>query len=516
MTNPKLSKTGHGFVLEIDGVQQILLGGQIHNSSSSDKKYIEKTFSKAAALNYNFLISPVSWQQFEPEEGNFDFSLLDHQLEVARAHRLRLVLIWFGSFKNAASTYTPTWVRSDTKKFPRALKNPDSKPTGTPTLSVFSKSLLEADKSAFQVLMAHLAEHDRQNTVVMVQVENEVGILGASRDYSLGANEAWSTQVPIEIEKHFGKSGTWAEVVGDQWQGHEVFMAWGFASFLNEIARAGKQIKDIPMYANAWLGPQEGQTEAGHWPSGGPSENVIDVWRLIAPALDFVSPDIYIRDALPVMETYSRADNALFIPESRHIAGNLFAALGNYGAIGYSMFGAEEGRIGNLMSESFGVLREATGIISNAQSTNTIRAVVLETDEPSALVEFDEVTVKAKNSLAGMKRFVEVAGVDLAIQDWAEQSELDDSPVFIPSNTDQRPFALIIREAVDRFLLIGKGINVDFEIPGFRVEIDIVEEGAFKNNEWISARNLNGDERLNFLPLRKISCARVSILRFPE
>lgn len=497
MSRPALNKAEKSFTLEIDGSPTILLGGQIHNSSSSSVDAINDSFAKSAQLNFNCVISSVSWKQFEVEEGKFDFSLIAHQIQAAEKLSLRIVLIWFGAFKNAKSTYAPSWVRSDTKRFPRALNIPGGEPNDAPTLSVFSQNLLDADRAAFCKLMQYLKSKDKKNTVVMVQVENEMGLLGSSRDFSAAAEAAWQ------------QAG-----LPDDWWHHEKFMAEAFAKYTNAIAKAGKEIKDIPMYVNAWLGPQAGQTEAGQWPSGGPSSLVLDEWKKHAPDIDILTPDIYVLEALEVMDQYHRPDNALFIPESRHVLGNLFWALGHHGAIGYSMFGAEDARLGNQMAKAFAVLNQAKQTIAKAQAAGAIRAVLMRDPAAEQTIKYGNLTVEPKDTLAGLKRFVEVAGVDLLIKDMEVTSELEDLPVVIESPADTRPTALVIQINDYEFFLIGRGVNLAFSEPGFRIEIDDVEEGRFENDKWIPMRNLNGDERLNFVPLFEVGCAKIRIQKF--
>jgi Domain of unknown function (DUF5597)/Beta-galactosidase len=496
-TLPLIARHSTGFSFEIDGKETILLGGQIHNSSSSCKESIDSSFAKVASLNYDFVISPISWKQFEPSEGKFDHSLLEYQIRSAQKHGLRLVLIWFGAFKNAKSMYAPDWVRADVQRFPRALNKPGGEPSDAPTLSVFSKNLLDADLAAFSELMKYLKAKDKNHTVLIVQIENEMGLLGSSRDYSEAAVAAWNQRG-----------------IADTWQENEKFMAEAFAKYANALATSGKKIKNLPMYVNAWLGPQHGQTEAGQWPSGGPSSLVLDTWKKFAPEVDILSPDIYELDALPVMAQYSRSDNPLFIPESRHIVGNLFWALGHHKAIGYAMFAAEDGRVGNQMSSAYAILREAKHTIASAQKSGTIRALLMQEPTAEPIVKFGSLTVEPKDTLAGLKRFVEVAGVDLLIKDVKLPSELEDLPVTIESPADTRPSGIVMQLNESEYYLIGKGINLSFSEPGYRIEIDDVEEGRFENDKWIPMRNLNGDERLNFVPLHEIGCAKIRIQKF--
>lgn len=494
---PRLVHHETGYSFEIDGQKTVLLGGQIHNSSSSSIESIDSSFAKVASLNYDFVISPISWKQFETTEGKFDFSLLQYQIRKAESLKLKLVLIWFGAFKNAKSTYAPAWVRSDVERFPRALNKVSGYPSDVPTLSVFGQNLLEADLNAFTQIMRYLKSKDKKHTVIMLQIENEMGLLGSSRDYSAAAQTAWISRG-----------------ITDTWQENEKFMAEAFAKYANTLAKAGKAIKHLPMFVNAWLGPQPGQDEAGQWPSGGPSSLVLDVWKKFAPDIDMLTPDIYELKSLPVMEQYAREDNALFIPESRHVLGNLFWALGHHRAIGYSMFAAEDGRVGNLMAASYKILREAKLILAEAQASGRIRALLMREPDAHEYVQFGDLLIEPNDTLAGLKRFVDVAGVDLVIKDAEPVSELEDLAVVIESPGDSRPSGIVIQLNENEFYFIGKGINLSFSQPGYRIEIDDVEEGRFENEKWIPMRNLNGDERLNVVPLHEIACVKVTIQKF--
>src|SRR3954463_14095975 len=132
------------------------------------------------------------------------------------------------------------------------------------------------------------------------------------------------------------------------------------------------------MYANAWLGPQPGQPEAGDYPSGGPVGRVIDVWQAAAPALDLVAPDIYVDDVKPVLRDYDRPDNPLFVPESRIETGRLFWALGHHCAIGFSGFGADALRPGSQFGRACALLREMEDVVTPAQAEGRIAGILLQ------------------------------------------------------------------------------------------------------------------------------------------
>ena len=226
----------------------------------------------------------------EPEEGKFDFALVDAQIQQARKRNMRLVLIWFGSWKNGDSTYAPLWVKANTKRFPvQQKKRPASGPPSMffdtwqgqrdLPLTPLGEASMMADAKAFRALMRHIKEVDPQHTVIMIQVENEIGLLGDSRDRSPLADAAWAKPVPAELIKYFTEhkatllpemqevwarngnktSGTWAQVFGTDPWAEEVFMAWHYSRYVNKVISEGKAELNIPMYVNAWLGPQPGQ-----------------------------------------------------------------------------------------------------------------------------------------------------------------------------------------------------------------------------------------------------------------
>ena len=350
MTIPHLRRNGSRIQLIVDDRPYLALGGELFNSTSSDPRSFDPVFADLSAAGVGTVIATVSWDQVENVEGSFDFAVLDELLTTARANSVRLVLIWFGAFKNAASTYAPRWVRADRQRFPRAVVRPGERrgftyvgATPKPVLSVFSPELRAADRTAYCAMLAHLRDNDPQHTVVLIQVENETGLLGDSRDRSVIADTAWHSEVPpalaeavrsgpilgdgtpLSIRTSTGSGGgTWNDFLVDDPTTDEAFMAWGFASYVGDLAAAGKEIHPLPTYVNAWLGPQPGQERPGQYPSGGPTARMRNIWRLAAPAIDILSPDIYIDDVADVLAAYTTDDNPLFVPEAKLNAGNLF------------------------------------------------------------------------------------------------------------------------------------------------------------------------------------------------
>ncbi|TMB78051.1 MAG: glycoside hydrolase family 42, partial [Chloroflexi bacterium] len=194
---PYLREQGSATQLVVEGKPFLVLGGELHNSSSSSLEYMRPIWERLVALKLNTVLAPVSWELIEPEEGVFDFSLVDGLIQDARRHDLRLIFLWFGSWKNGMSSYIPLWVKQDYRRFPRVeLQNGQT----VEVLSTLDEANWQADARAFASLMHHIREVDGgDHTVIMMQVENEVGVLGDSRDRSGAANRAFAGPVPQEL-----------------------------------------------------------------------------------------------------------------------------------------------------------------------------------------------------------------------------------------------------------------------------------------------------------------------------
>jgi beta-galactosidase GanA len=278
---------------------------EVGNSSAETDAEADAIIPKLAALHFNTILTPVSWEGIEPKEGSFDFHVLDHWIETARQHQMHLVLLWFGSWKNGFSNYAPSWVKADIHRFPRA-ESTDGNPLEI--LSTLSAETRQADSRAFAALMRHVRDEDSQHqTVLMVQVENEVGYFGPGRDRSLEANALFRSNVPDallhmlasnrrqlspQLAAHFNENGhTWTDAFGDA--ADEVFMAWNYVRYIEAVVQAGKAEYPIPIYVNAQLpAPHE---RPGEYPSGGPHPAYLEVWRAAAPNIDFYSPDLLAR-----------------------------------------------------------------------------------------------------------------------------------------------------------------------------------------------------------------------------
>lgn len=532
---PRLEMRGQATQLLVDGKPWIALSGEVHNSSASSSRYMAPVFDKLARLHLNTVVTPVYWELMEPTEGHFDFTLVDNQVRQARQHGMRLVLLWFGTLKNARSTYAPEWVRADPGRFPRALTRPSTLPfaQGDAPISLFGGAIAAADAAAFARLTGHLAATDPQHTVIAVQVENETGLLGDSRDRSPAAEAAWSAPVPAPLLDYLGRNqgklaptlgalwrshgskraGTWTEVFGTDWQAEEVFMAWAVSRFVDGVAAAGKAKLALPMYTNAWLGPQKPDDIAGIYPSGAPVPRVFDVWRAGAPHLDWLSPDIYVDDFHGWAAAYRQPHNPLFIPEARFIVGNLFEALGRHQAIGFSPFGIEDGVPDNQVAEAYALLTPMLPQLAQAQAAGTVHGWALGPGERQS-ADFDNYIVTVRGQREALHKML----VDMGIPAPAEAPERKPQAHGwgAPELTDTRPSGLILQLGPDEFLAVGKDLEITFvakDRPGQPVELARVEEGHYADGRWVAGRVLNGDERLNLLPSDSLGMVRIKLLR---
>lgn len=535
---PRLEHIAGHTRLIVDGSPFLCLGGELHNSSSSDPAYMAPVWERLKRSGISSVIATVGWDQVEPTEGAFDFAVVDSLLAGARSAGVRLVLIWFGAFKNASSTYAPTWVRADPARFARAERGTAPFPAPftydgsmpRPTLSVFSSALRAADQAAYAALMTHISRVDKENTIVLMQVENEVGLLGASRDYSDPAREAWNSPVPPELLRSISDDpanfhndivalftvpaadgGSWAERFGDgNAVADEVFMAWGFGGYLGALVATGKTIKPLPAYANAWLGPQPGQAEPGQYPSGGPTARMSGVWRIAAPDLDFVAPDIYVHDSEPVMREYAAATSALFIPEARVLAGDAFRAIGGFNAIGYHVFGLDDVREGSQVFDAFRQLVALAPAILKAQIEGQIMGFALDEGTETVTADLDSITVVARSAPKLLARMLLDIGVRLPEPGPRPSESVTDSHG--PQPADARPFGVVFATGPLEYIAIGQQAMIDFSRDGSRIEIDSVRELRLENGTFIEGRILNGDERLMILGVETVTAVKIKLV----
>lgn len=490
---PALRKQGSATQLIVDGKPFLVLGGELGNSSASSEAYMAPHWAKLRAMHLNTVIAPVSWELIEPQEGKFDWSSLDWMLRDARAHDLKLVILWFGAWKNSMSTYPPAWVKRDQQRFPRAATADGN---GVEILSAHAPATLEADKRAFAAMLAHLKQVDgTQNTVLMIQVENEMGMLPVARDHGKLANADYAGPVPADLTAYLTRNratlipslrtlweangaktrGSWAELFGTGDVGEEVFTAWHYARFADALTVAGKAAYPLPHYVNVALN-RPGRTP-GQYPSGGPLPHLIDIWKAGAPHIDILAPDIYFPSFVDIVGTYHRADNPLFLPEA-HNAGqpvgpaNAFFAIGQHDAIGFSPFSIEsiDDKPGTL-GDAYDLLDQLKPFILAAQGTGKMIGFKPRQDYDGT------VHLEPETRTLGPYRFT-ITYDALTTPDKGAESG-----------------GLIIQTGPEDYLVAGQGITVTFApVAGGSAGIDKAREGKFVKGEWVPGRLLNGDQ----------------------
>lgn len=505
-----------------------IVGAELHNSSSSTPHAIRKSFTTVRKLGANTVLAPVAWNIVEPLEGQFDFSLVDSAVAIARELGLRLIPLWFGSWKNGMSSYVPAWIKRDVYRFPRAATKASAR---IEHLTPFDEVNCAADARAFSALMEHLSGINADNTVLMVQVENEPGLLGDSRDRSPAAESVFNSRVPdmvveavataTETPVHHSwvqngsqTEGSWEQLFGQSPATDEAFMAYGYSSYIEKVAAAGRARYDIPLYANAWLdaassqvfeelpepeliSPDEspegdrdesadvaltGGAEPGTYPSGGPLPQVMSIWNAAAPGLDFLAPDTYFGFDVAV-EQYKKDKLPLFIPEMRRSqdgVGQMFVAIGQYSALGVSPFGVdslsnspEDAFEKDILSDGYRMLTAAAHQLKVTPDAQTA-GFLLTAERPAAELNFGSYTVK----------------VDTA------------DPFGVHSRT-YPAYGLVVALAPDEFLVIGRGFAISFSSTdrGQNVGILAAEELEFDQN-WCTIRRLGGDETGNGSAIR--------------
>lgn len=482
---PHLKRNGTATQLIVDGKPFVMLAGELHNSSASGIEYMRRMWPHLKALGLNTVLAPASWKLIEPDEGRFDFTYVDAMIGLARDHDQRLVLLWFGSWKNGVSSYVPGWALKDVVRFPRAKGS--SRQNTKNMLSTLSPNNLQADSRAFAQLMRHLKQIDGDaHTVIMVQVENEVGIKPETRDLSDESNKLYGSAVPPQLvdtllqhkdrlhpdllarwgKSQFATKGSWAGLFGGGPEAEEIFSAYYYARYIDQVAAAGQAEYALPMYVNAWLA-----SKLGTYPSGGPVAHVHDIWRAAAPHIALMAPDIYVGEFKEVCVAYTRTGNPLFIPEASKdydAAARAYWAIARHDALGFAPFGIESVPADHPLTATYQVLRQLLPIITAAHGAGRMTGVYRQGNEKApGPVDLGDTRVRISYEARLPEKHPPVGG-------------------------------LIVQTGPDEFLVAGYGFGCQFQAktPGPRnTQILSVELGHFDPaGKWCHELWLNGDE----------------------
>lgn len=416
--NSFLQKQGTATQLVVHGMPFLILGGELGNSSAACPQDIERIFPKLKKMGLNTVLVPVYWDLTEPVEGQFDFTLTDKALQQARENDLKIVFLWFGAWKNSMSCYAPLWFKENHKKYPRAYTQ-----SGKPLeiASAFSEAVYEADHHVFSQWMQHIATVDKEEgTVIMIQIENEIGMLEDARDYSREANKIFNAPVPAEFMTYLQKNkkalhpqmlkkwesqgckkqGYWQEVFGADIYTDEIFMAWHYAKYVEGLAQTARSIYNIPLYVNAAMNSRG--RKPGEYPSAGPLAHLIDVWHCGAPSIDILAPDLYDNGFTDWVARYKLHNNPLFIPEIRLTDNNsvrAFYIFGEHDAIGISPFSIEDGSDSpnSPLVQSYAKLTELMPLLTKYQGKGLMKGLLFDSENKERIIADDDLTITTRH-----------------------------------------------------------------------------------------------------------------------
>ena len=494
---PHLTKQGNITQLIVHDKPFLILGGELGNSTFTSVENMVSVWPKLRALNINTALVPIYWELIEPVEGEFDFGVYDQLIDDARKNDLKLIILWFASWKNSMSSHAPAWVKENQEKYPRVR---DKEGIAQEILTPFSENNLNADMNAFKALMTHIKEIDSdKHTIIMIQPENEIGMLPTARDHSDLANEKYFAPVSEEFISYliknkdelvpefyavwkkygFKTQGTWEQIFGKGNHTEEIFMAWHYAQFMDKIIQAGKDIYPLPMFVNAALN-RPGREPGEGYPSAGPLPHIMDVWLAGGASIDILAPDIYFPNIEHWADLYTRRGNPLLIPEtgaSPFFGGPAKAlfVFGRYEALGYSPFSIEsvEDPETHELGKAYHLIDQITPLLTAHHGKGKVNGVLLDKQKQDTTLTFGPYDFTFKHS--------HTLGYEKESKD----------KFWIPGA------AIIIQTSENEFYIAGSGIVITFSKPSdplVRVGILKADEGRFENNQWKVIRHLNGDQ----------------------
>lgn len=488
---PRLDQTNGHYRLLVDGKPFFVLGAQVHNSSGYPKA-LDAAWPVLHAVHCNTVMVPVYWEAIESKQGTFDFSTVDAAIKGARDARLHLAFLWFGTWKNGAMTYVPSWVKNDPATYPPVI---DAARQPVEALSPLSDANRLADRTAFAAFMRHLKQLDGDtHTVILIQVENEAGVLGADRDYSPQANSSFEGPVPSEVIASLGKAAakgsTWTQVFAER--APEAFMSYWTARYMDSVAEAGKAVYPLPMYINVWPREQPGLLRPGFSsPSGGAVAYLLPMWKRLAPHIDIIAPDIYDENEdlyRDLLQLYNRPDNPLLVPEtggSVNHAKNMFLTFAANNALGISQFGTDGISADDLnkpnawaseIAFNYALFGPAANFWRSLSDAGHMQATIEQDGLANPTLTFDDFDVAV--------RF----GTVTANYGGARGR----------GNPRRNGRVLVGQIAPNEFLISGMSANVILAprlgSTAKKAMYISVEQGHFDSGEWHVDRLLNGDE----------------------
>ena len=475
-----------------------ILGGELSNSAATSVADIDEVMPRMRALGLNTVLVPAYWEFVEPVEGQFDFTLIDRTIDVARQEQLHVVFLWFGAWKNSMSCYAPGWFKQDTKRFPRAMTAEGKQ---LEIASCFSDNVLQADLKAFSALMQHIKERDPQREVViMMQIENEIGMLESARDHSPLAEKAY-------------KNERWAERYGTDEYADEKFMALSYARYVEHLAKAARKIHDMPLYVNAAMNSRG--RRPGEYPSAGPLAHLIDFWHEGAPSIDLLAPDIYdtgfkswcAQYAMPLRpQDGGRVKNRLFIPESRCCENSGVRALyafGEHQALGFSPFAIDQAsqKETESVTKAYALLQQVYSCVP----------LVASGQRPSALTSHHS-PLTSYGLLFDQKDRERIINDDNVVMTCRHYFTLPWDPRATDGSTWPEGGAMLIRLGKYEYLLAGSGVVIDFKTPTEKQQTEqkqlgedgFAEAGANSQLSTINSQLFSG-KRLGLLSVDEVS-----------